>query len=278
MPQLIIQPSINDARGKALLELIGRLGSLDLSPLLVYRLDSTPDDALMLLAWQFDILGPEWQLGAPTGESVDNLRDIDLLTNVDSLTSIGGAAGLSDFDSLRDLLRAAIPLHRTRGTPYAIKTALAALGWTAVTIQEGQSVWGGNSYPASQGWAVFRVIIDLEPDQGVGDMDPARVTSAINFFKPVRCLLDSLWFNLAPIADMVSIPGDIVISIFRQSDSAPPASDLISANAWAVADLKVIAPLYDGHFYHTGIAYGLPQPTVADSGVVVLGSPVAAGA
>ncbi len=43
MPQLIIQPSINDARSNALLDLVGRLGSLDLTPLLVYRLDSTPD-------------------------------------------------------------------------------------------------------------------------------------------------------------------------------------------------------------------------------------------
>src|SRR5216683_4438348 len=240
MPQLIIQPSINDARSNALLDLVGRLGSLDLTPLLVYRLDSTPDDALMLLAWQFDILGPEWQLGAPTGESVDSLKDIDILTNIDSLTSTGGAAGLSDFDSLRDLLRAAIPLHRTRGTPYAIKTALAALGWTTITIQEGQNVWGGTSYPASRGWAVFRVIINLGPAQGVGDMDAARVTSAINFFKPVRCLLDSIWFNLTPIADIAPVPGDIVISIFKQSDSAPAPIDLISDNAWAVVDLKVV--------------------------------------
>src|SRR5438128_12377304 len=123
MAQLTIQPSINDARSNALLELIKRLGSLDLTPLLVYRLDSAPTDALTLLAWQFDILGPEWQLGAPTGESIDSLKDIDALTSIDSLSSAGGAAGLSDFDSLRDLLRAAIPLHRTRGTPYAIKTA-----------------------------------------------------------------------------------------------------------------------------------------------------------
>src|SRR5579859_128393 len=114
MPQLTIQPSINDARSNALLVLIERLGSLDLTPLLVYRLDSAPDDALMLLAWQFDILAPEWQLGAPTGESVDSLTDIDVLTSIDSLTSAGGVAGLSDFDSLRNVLRAAIPLHRTR--------------------------------------------------------------------------------------------------------------------------------------------------------------------
>ncbi len=181
----------------------------------------------MLLAWQFDILGPEWQLGAPTGESVDSLKDIDILTNIDSLTSTGGAAGLSD---------------------------------------------------ASQGWAVFRVIINLGPAQGVGDTDAARVTSAINFFKPVRCLLDSIWFNLAPIADIVTAPSDTVISIFKQSDSAPPPRDLVAAAAWVVSDVKVIAPLYDRHFYHTGITYGPAQPGVADSGVVVLGSAVAAGA
>ena len=62
MAELNIQPSINDARSSALLVLLERLDNLDLVPILVYRLDSVPDSALTLLAWQFDMLDPEWQL------------------------------------------------------------------------------------------------------------------------------------------------------------------------------------------------------------------------
>ena len=151
MAELSIQPSINDVRSNALLELLERLGNLDLAPLLVYRLSSVPDSALVFLAWQFDMLDPEWQLAASLQESFDALTTIDGLTNIDTLTSIGSATGPSDFDSLRALLKVAIPLHRTRGTPYSIATALASLGWDGVTFQEGQAAWGGTSWPASRG-------------------------------------------------------------------------------------------------------------------------------
>jgi hypothetical protein len=73
MAQLTIQPSINDERGRALLELIERMDALDLVPILVYRLDSVPDSALRLLAWQFDLVAPQWQLGAQVSESIDAL-------------------------------------------------------------------------------------------------------------------------------------------------------------------------------------------------------------
>src|SRR5579863_453650 len=190
MAQLTVQPSIADVRSQALLGLVERLGAIDLSGILVYRLDSVPDSALILLAWQFDMLAPQWQLGAQLSESIDTLTNIDALTDIDTLTSTGGIAGASDFDSWRSLLKVAIPLHRTRGTPHAIKTALASLGWSSVTLEEGQSSWGGTSYPASEGWAVFRVLINLAPGQTVTTDEIARAIAAVNFFKPVRALLD----------------------------------------------------------------------------------------
>jgi hypothetical protein len=180
---------------------------------------------------------------------------------------------VSDYSSWRTLLGAAIPLHRTRGTPYAIKTALAALGWNNVGLQEGQSSWGGTQYPASQGWAVFRVLIN-DVNEPVGAGDAARIIAAINFFKPVRALLDSLWFNLAAISDQAPTPADFVISIFKQNDSAPSPTDLVDATAWPVADTKVVAPRYSAHFYHIGITYGASEPAVADSGVSVQGVPI----
>lgn len=276
MAQLTIQPSINDLRSQSLLTLIERLDALDLSEILVYRLDSAPDSALLLLAWQFDMLAPQWQLGANLAESIDALTNIDALTDIDTLSSSGGVSGPSDYDSWRALLKAAIPLHRTRGTPLSIKAALAALGWNSVTLYEGQSSWGGNVYPESQGWAVFRVQINLTAGQIVSANDPARIGGAVNFFKPMRALMDSLWFQAAPAGDAAPAPVDLVRSIFSQADSAPAPIDIIGAPGWIVADAKSTTPAYDAHFIHSGLSYGANEPTVVDSGVAVNGERISA--
>ena len=90
MPELSAAPSINDTRTQALLVLIARLAALDLTTLLVYRIDSVVASALPLLAWQFDILSPLWQLIAPVALGVDALTNIDLLIDVDNLIESGG--------------------------------------------------------------------------------------------------------------------------------------------------------------------------------------------
>lgn len=275
MAELNIQPSINDARSSALLVLLERLDNLDLVPILVYRLDSVPDSALTLLAWQFDMLDPEWQLAVQSGESFDAIKTIDGLTDVDTLSSLGSLAGQSDFDSLRALLKLAIPLHRTRGTPYAIRTALQSLGWSNATFQEGQTAWGGSAWPADEGWAVFRTYIELAPGQVVANESATRAIAAINFFKPVRAWLDSLWFNASPLVDYGQRPADALVSIFSQVDAVSVPADSLSAAAWPVADVKVIAPLYDGRYYHIGISYGANEPAVADAGVTINGLPIA---
>lgn len=276
MAHLTIQPSIDDLRSRSLLGLIERLGALDLTPLLVYRLDSVPDSALLLLAWQFDMLAPQWQLGVQSTESVDALTNIDSLTDIDTLTSLADTAGQSDYGSWRILLKVAIPLHRTRGTPYAIKTALASLGWNNVRIEEGQATWGGTSYPPSQGWAVFRVLIPVAEGQRVATLDISRAVAAINFFKPVRSLLDSVWFVAPDQADKVPTPTDFVRTIFSQGDQAPIPTDYLVAPAWPIADHKTVSPLYNGHYEHGGLTYGLNEPAVVDSGVIVNGTPISA--
>jgi P2-related tail formation protein len=275
MAQLTIQPSIDDVRSRALLDLIERMDAIDLTSILVYRLDSVPDSALLFLAWQFDLVAPQWQLGAQISESIDTLRNIDTLTDIDTLSSTDGVSGPSDLDSLRALLKVAIPLHRTRGTPYAIKAALKPLGWSDVTLLEGQASWGGTRYPADKGWAVFQARLNLASGQTVTTIDTARAVAAIDFFKPVRAWLDSLWFVGAPIIDVNTPPLDMVVSIFSREDPAPAPSDLISAAAWPEADSKIIAPLYNAHFFHTGVTYGANEPAIADSGVVVNGVAIA---
>lgn len=275
MAQLTIQPSIDDVRSRALLDLIERMDAIDLTSILVYRLDSVPDSALLFLAWQFDLVAPQWQLGAQISESIDTLRDIDTLTDTDTLSSTDGVSGPSDFESLRALLKVAIPLHRTRGTAYAIKAALKPLGWPDVTLLEGQASWGGTSYRESEGWAVFQARLNLASGQTVATIDAARAIAAINFFKPVRAWLDSLWFVGAPIIDVNATPQDMVVSIFSRDDVAPAPIDSIGAPAWPESDTKVIVPIYNAHFVHTGVTYGANEPALADSGVTVNGIAIA---
>ncbi|MGH8013517.1 MAG: phage tail protein [Candidatus Binataceae bacterium] len=277
MAELSIQPSINDRRSQALLALIERLDTLDLTPILVYRLDSAPDSALLPLAWQFDMLAPQWQLGTQLGEAIDSLDDIDILSDIDTLASPAGAAGTSDYDSWRELLKLSIPLHRTRGTAYTLKTALASLGWSGVTIQEGQATWGGTQYPASQGWALFRVVIEASSGQEIPAAQSARAIAAINFFKPARAWLDSLWFTLAPVPDFAPTPEEALVSIYLQRDSLESFGDNVSATAWLLSDTRSVVPRYNAHFYHSGLTYGAQQEVVVDSGVTINGAPVSSG-
>ncbi len=170
MARLAVQPSINDTRSAAMLKLSERLSQLDLSPMLVYRVDSAPQSALPALAWQFDIQAPLWQLVAPGSQagSIDAVTDIDALTDIDTLgsgTPSTTSQGEYNYAAMRALLKQAVALHQLRGTPAALKTALATLGWQNAQVLEGQQSWGGTSYPASQGWAVFRVTVPL-PQSG----------------------------------------------------------------------------------------------------------------
>jgi P2-related tail formation protein len=273
MAQLQLPPSINDLRSQSLLMTIERLDALDLTPLLVYRLDSAPDSALIFLAWQFDMLDPQWQLAASSsGESIDALTDIDSITDIDTLLSSSGSAGPTDFDSWRALLQAAIPLHRVHGTPYSIRQALGSLGWPSVTFLEGQTSWGGSAWPSAQGWAVFRVVVNLAAGQTVGPSDANRIVAAVNFFKPSRSWLDALVFEAAPLGDSAPAPGDYTGAI----DSAPAPSDLLSAPLAPLTGHRMIAPVYNRHYYHIGITYGANEPAVADSGLVANGVPISA--
>jgi P2-related tail formation protein len=286
MAELTIPPSIDDQRSLALLELIERLDVLDLTPMLVYRIDSVPDSALAFLAWQFDIVSPLWQLLVPSNASVDALTDIDALVNVDMLTEgapdTAGASAASAAQ--RALLKTAIQLHRYRGTPWAIKTALAALGWSNVTLLEGQSSWGGTAYPASQGWAVFRVVIGIGMGQFVGSNAPATIGAVVNFFKPARAWLDSVWFALTPLADSApSVSDKLTLEgvLQYQLDTVPVARDsgqTLSVTGLRLADaVGPVVPQYNGQYAHSGITYGADEPAVADRALILNGVAVLQG-
>jgi P2-related tail formation protein len=286
MPELTPAPSINDTRTQALLVLIDRLAAIDLTTLLVYRIDSVVAGALPFLAWQFDVLSPLWQLIAPIALGVDALTSIDLLTDIDNLIETGGIVSelILTEESQRALLKNAIALHRFRGTPWAIKHALASLGWAQVSLLEGQLSWGGTAYPSNQGWAAFRVMIDLGAGQGVSSGDASTAAAAANFFKPARSWLDSVWFSPPAIFDAGPDPTDkftLTGIVKYQLDAAPVPND--NALAFAIAAARLtdaygpIAPEYNGHYRHSGMTYGANEPEVADPALIVNGAAVLHG-
>ena len=263
------------------MELVKRLGEIDLTPLLIYRIDSVAAGALPFLAWQFDILSPLWQTVAPAIKSVDTITNVDALIDIDTLTEAPWVAGMQQSVAIaaqRALIKMAIQLHRFRGTPWSIKSALATLGWVSVSILEGQNSWGGIQYPANEGWAVFRVMIQLQPGQTIDPSAPEIATAAIKFFKPARSLLDSLFFVLPPALDAAPTPIDSLtlggIANY-QLDTAPPPSDAALSIAITLPPVRdsygPAVPLYSAHYRHSGITYGADEPAVADSAIIVNG-------
>jgi tail protein P2 I len=293
MADLTLAPSINDARGKAILAITDqRMKALDLTPILVYRIPNLPNSAVLAMAWQWDVLDPSWALGIAAGEAWDVLSDIDSITNIDTLLSNNSVDGPSDYDTYRQLIQNSVPLHKLRGTPAAILTALANLGFGlppvsgygggggvgSVTILEGQNSWGGTAWPANEGWAVFRIVIALGNGQAITARQINQIIGAANFWKPARCWLDALQFTAVPLTDLLlPAPSDVLINIFAQVDLLLPApSDTLSAPAWPLADTKTIIPLHDTRYLHIGTTYDLNEPAVADSGVVVNGVAISA--
>jgi Phage tail protein (Tail_P2_I) len=217
MPELDLQPSIaSDLRSQAALRLSKRLsapvrddmgnvdsaypGRIDVTPILVYWIDRVPASALPYLLWQFDVASSMWALIAPRGS-----------TPAASATA-----------ARRALIKQAISLHAVRGTPYAITTALTALGWPA-TLLEGQEAWGGSAWPADQGWATCRIVVDLafppQPLDGVPTWDPLATYQA---------------------GDLVVYEGSYWVASTNPELGVPPFYDIIGQ----IPDIALIADMH----------------------------------
>jgi hypothetical protein len=225
----------------------------------------------------------EWTARAADSIVAREYRYVSPVFQFDPKTGAALADGLSDV-AQRELLKSAVSLHRFRGTPFAVKQALAALGWTQVNLLEGEAIWGGTAYPPNEGWAVFRVMIDLVVGQGVPSGAVSKAAAAVKFFKPARALLDSIWFVTPPVADVAPDPSDIftlggIVKYQIDAMHIPTDSGLaIAIVSAAMADgYGPAAPIYDRHYRHSGITYGVNEPEVADSALVVNGAAVLHG-
>lgn len=204
MAQLTLPQSVRDVRGAAVEALHNRVAQIDLSPLLVYNVPTVPAAALPFLAWQFDLLSPLWQYLAPAQSGV---------SAADAATSAN-----------RALIQSAIPLHAKRGTPYAIKTALANLGYPGATIQEGQASWGGATYPANQGWAVVRLQVPIS-----SPTNSSQWAATINYPAGSMVVYNGLLFFAGALAIAGTVPQFDSVGDVENWDELTDTDDLVQA-------------------------------------------------
>lgn len=154
---------INDINAQAFNELFERLGTLDLTPLLIYLVDEVESSALPHLAEQFHILGNEgW-----------------LFTSSDT--------------EQRELIKRAVQIHRYKGTKFALEKVLEALNLNGKITEWFQ--YSGLPY-------YFKVIIDLQ-NRSFDSTTEKQLFDLIEETKNVRSVMEKLEVNLTSQAEQV---------------------------------------------------------------------------
>ncbi|MBS8647005.1 phage tail protein I [Escherichia coli] len=172
-PLQLPPPLEGDISLRTLGRLAGRLDNIDLSVLMVFLVDIVDSSALPWLGEQFSLSGDGWELA----ES-DDVR--------------------------RMLIKAAIALHRYKGTPWSIREVIRRFGFGEVDLIEGTgrlSYDGNRSYNGlfvhgdAAAWAVYRVILK----QPITNDQAAMLRQTLAAFAPARCHLASLEYQSVAI-------------------------------------------------------------------------------
>ncbi|HEA1713572.1 TPA: phage tail protein I [Escherichia coli] len=172
-PLQLPPPLEGDISLRTLGRLAGRLDNIDLSVLMVFLVDIVDSSALPWLGEQFSLSGDDWELA----ES-DDVR--------------------------RMLIKAAIELHRYKGTPWSIREVIRRFGFGEVDLIEGTgrlSYDGNRSYNGlfvhgdAAAWAVYRVILK----QPITNDQAAMLRQTLAAFAPARCHLASLEYQSVAI-------------------------------------------------------------------------------
>ncbi|HYD67001.1 phage tail protein I [Azospirillum sp.] len=141
----------------------GRLSAVPVPNRDLWNPQAIPAHLLPWLAWSLSI-GEEWTLATTEQEQ-------------------------------RDMVAAAVDLHRYKGTPFAVRRGLRAAGFRDATLHEGEPVLrhdgafrrdGTEDYNVGRRWALFSVTLDLGNDKGFDDSVAARARTAIAVWKNAR--------------------------------------------------------------------------------------------
>jgi len=153
--------SIKDESSMAFNELFNRLGTLDLTPILVYLIDDIKSDALPHLAQQFHITGNE------------------------------GLINCKNEDEKRNLIKNAIQIHKYKGTKYALEKVLEVLNLNGKITEWFD--YGGSPY-------YFRIILDLF-NRDFDEITEKQLFDLIDETKNVRSVMEKLEINLSNKAE-----------------------------------------------------------------------------
>lgn len=175
----IIADSISYVPQLAAFDLLvkNRFTELELDKLLVYIIDTVNADAIPYLAKQFDVLG---------------YKGFRLATNE---------------QEQREIIKRSIELHRFKGTLWAVREALVAIGFGDAVIEE--HVEGH--------WANFRITIDLG-NQGLDVAQIEDLRKMIEEYKNARS-------HLVDISYTISFSDDNVILIDEVNDAQASVDD-----------------------------------------------------
>lgn len=161
----VIASSLTDNElARAFSELVAeRWDSWNLTPFLLYLVDSCAPSALPYLAEQFDVKGLQ-----------------------------GFAVAVTEQQQ-RDLIKRSIALHKYIGTPWAIREACRTVGFPVVILEEGvPETPGGEAGPDD--WARFRVLLEADFNRHITAEEARKLRGFVEYYKNARSHLVELGF------------------------------------------------------------------------------------
>jgi hypothetical protein len=174
MVDTLLPPSIRDDRFRAMERIINRLGMLPIETVLVKNIDDVDPSALIHLAEEFNVLGRR------------------------------GWALCETDEQKRNLIKRAIALHRYAGTPWAILSALEAVGFPDAEIDEnppatynGAIAYDGFDDYGGRLWGGFKVFLDISQRPLLASAQLRLIRDLILEWKNARSHLVGIGFRLS---------------------------------------------------------------------------------
>lgn len=125
---------------------------------------------------------------------------IPLLAEKWSLTGYDGSFLAENDQSKRSLIKAAIELHRYKGTPWSIREVFRRLGFGEIDIDEGLKARTYEhsvvqTIPLSDKWAYYAIRLN----QPITNDQAQQLRKILRNFAPARCTLAVLDYKSVPL-------------------------------------------------------------------------------